>query len=105
MVYGTRSLQPFPALGLKVVLPSIPGTHYYRQLTHPVWVCLMPTPVALAYAVGGASEWQRRREIRRHREVRGKAHHDVLVTEEEHAGAGVVQLVHGVEVRHLRGVH
>jgi hypothetical protein len=27
--------------------------------------------------------------------------HDVLVAEEEHRGAGVVQLVHGVEVRHL----
>lgn len=28
--------------------------------------------------------------------------HDVLVSEEEHHGAGVVQLVHVVEVGHLR---
>jgi hypothetical protein len=31
--------------------------------------------------------------------------HDVLVAEEEHDGAGIVQLVHLVEVRHLGDVH
>lgn len=31
--------------------------------------------------------------------------HDVLVTEEEHDGARIVQLVHGVEIRNLCQVH
>jgi hypothetical protein len=31
--------------------------------------------------------------------------HDVLVAEEEHDGAGIVELVHLVEVRHLGDVH
>ena len=33
--------------------------------------------------------------------TRAEVDHDVLVAEEEHDGAGVVQLVHVVEVRHL----
>ena len=33
--------------------------------------------------------------------ARPQVDHDVLVAEEEEAGAGVVQLVHGREVRHL----
>ena len=35
--------------------------------------------------------------------ARAQVDHDVLVAEEEHHRAGVVQLVHVVEVRHLRG--
>jgi hypothetical protein len=31
--------------------------------------------------------------------------HDVLVAKKEHDGAGIVQLIHLVEVRHLRYVH
>ncbi len=31
--------------------------------------------------------------------------HDVLVAEEEHDGAGIVELVHLIEVRHLCDVH
>mmetsp|Transcript_43079 Transcript_43079/g.97981 ORF Transcript_43079/g.97981 Transcript_43079/m.97981 type:complete len:208 (+) Transcript_43079:118-741(+) len=37
--------------------------------------------------------------------TRPKIDHDVLVSEEEHDGGGVVKLVHGVEVRHLRDIH
>ena len=34
-----------------------------------------------------------------------KVNHDVLVPEEKHDGEGVVQLVHLIEVGHLRDVH
>ncbi|CAN8003102.1 unnamed protein product, partial [Ixodes hexagonus] len=37
--------------------------------------------------------------------ARAQVDHDVLVAEEEHDRARVVQLIHLVEVRHLRDVH
>lgn len=37
--------------------------------------------------------------------ARAQVDHDVLVAEEEHDGARVIELVHRVEVRHLRDVH
>jgi len=37
--------------------------------------------------------------------TRAQIDHDVLVPVEEHGGAGVIQLVHLVEVGHLRDVH
>ena len=37
--------------------------------------------------------------------TRPKIDHDVLVSEEEHDSARIVQLVHSIEIRHLRDVH